>query len=685
MGIFLFPLKDKVIPENLLVDKRSNIDKFKSILATLQQIYPLETYEDICSTCQRDCAIMDLDPKTNTSVCFQLYKKLIKHYKASNKLSYGETKQINSILQDIGVTTDTTQADQDTIETENQIFNCHDILTTQPQAKCRAKNLPYIKVMINSKLTHFIIDTGASRSICLGQHADDNEQIAQKIDYDPVSISGIMTTSTKCIKYTANFPIQFQDSTSCWNLTAWVASTKVKFKFNLLGSDFLDQYDAIVNMKDKVLLLYNNNGKLEIPFTYIKTFPRQIYQLDSKTDDKNTTDITQTEEKDNININNCIEFQQEALEYFTEKDIQDIKNEISAENQDQPKAMLETLENATGKTNDINLILNDYIEQDSNQTVDLNPVQTNLDKVTILQETDLQTPFMTPDLAHLTPDIADGIRKTIRDHLQAFAKDETDIGEFKLFQVKIDVQEGMTSLQKRRSSKLHQIELYMNNLIKAQVFKETTSSKADKFAANLVLVPKLTSYLQPTKADKHIEKQKKSDNSIQDKTNEQALEPNIQPELRPALDLTGYNRITNGPSRVQLLTPNELLEKVKNSYCSSIDLFHCYFSIKLSKSSRDLINVYWLNGSLLSLQRLPQGWKSSLFFTELALRLTFNPRIIKTFRQKYNIPLHIFPYTHPDKVVSRYVDDVMISSKKDKGEDHHNLCCKFVLYCLEPM
>merc|ERR1711954_19838 len=72
---FLFPLKDKMIPENLLVDKRSNIDKFKSILAT----------------CQRDCAIMDLDPKTNTSVCFQLYKKLIKHYKASNKLSYGET------------------------------------------------------------------------------------------------------------------------------------------------------------------------------------------------------------------------------------------------------------------------------------------------------------------------------------------------------------------------------------------------------------------------------------------------------------------------------------------------------------------------------------------------------------------------------------------------------------------
>ena len=83
----------------------------------------------------------------------------------------------------------------------------------------------------------------------------------------------------------------------------------------------------------------------------------------------------------------------------------------------------------------------------------------------------------------------------------------------------------------------------MNNLIKAQVFKETTSSKADKFSANLVLVPKLTSYPRPTKADKYIEKLKKRNNSnirelktpMNNKENKQALKPTIiQPELRPA-------------------------------------------------------------------------------------------------------------------------------------------------------
>ena len=35
---FIFPLKDKVIPENLLIGKRSAIDEFKSILATLTNI-----------------------------------------------------------------------------------------------------------------------------------------------------------------------------------------------------------------------------------------------------------------------------------------------------------------------------------------------------------------------------------------------------------------------------------------------------------------------------------------------------------------------------------------------------------------------------------------------------------------------------------------------------------------------
>ena len=111
--------------------------------------------------------------------------------------------------------------------------------TQSQEQPFKAKNSPYIQVMINNQPTHFVIDTGASRSICLAQHARGIEQIATKIDYDPVSISGLMTTSSECIQYTAKFPIQFQGNTSKWKLLAWVASNNVNFRYNLLGSDFV--------------------------------------------------------------------------------------------------------------------------------------------------------------------------------------------------------------------------------------------------------------------------------------------------------------------------------------------------------------------------------------------------------------------------------------------------------------
>ena len=75
--------------------------------------------------------------------------------------------------------------------------------------------------------------------------------------------------------------------------------------------------------------------------------------------------------------------------------------------------------------------------------------------------------------------------------------------------------------------------------------------------------------------------------------------------------------------------------------------------------------------------------ESSLFFAKLALQLIFNARMIQTFRAKYKFPIKLFSYTHHDEIVSRYVDDVMISSKGNKGAAHHILCCKFVLYCLK--
>ena len=95
-----------------------------------------------------------------------------------------------------------------------------------------------------------------------------------------------MSTSTKCIQYTANFPIQFQGYTSKWKLVAWVVSIEVSFMYNLLGSDFFEKYDANIQMGSKLLTLYDKDKEVEIPFIYVKTFPKNIYHLDNNIKDK---------------------------------------------------------------------------------------------------------------------------------------------------------------------------------------------------------------------------------------------------------------------------------------------------------------------------------------------------------------------------------------------------------------
>ena len=88
---------------------------------------------------------------------------------------------MNKILQEIEVITDNTSTDKDSNKVENQILNCYPVMHTQSQEQpFKAKNLPYIQVMINDQPTHFVIDIGASRRICLAQHAHDIEQIATK-------------------------------------------------------------------------------------------------------------------------------------------------------------------------------------------------------------------------------------------------------------------------------------------------------------------------------------------------------------------------------------------------------------------------------------------------------------------------------------------------------------------------
>ena len=98
-------------------------------------------------------------------------------------------------------------------------------------------------------------------------------------------------------------------------------------------------YDADISVGKRILTLYDKDKKVEIPFTYVKTFPRHIYQLNSNINKDKHNNIFKENKKPNkpkVNLDSCIEFQPDALDYFLAKDIQEIKERINSENQEKP-------------------------------------------------------------------------------------------------------------------------------------------------------------------------------------------------------------------------------------------------------------------------------------------------------------------------------------------------------------
>ena len=102
-----------------------------------------------------------------------------------------------------------------------------------------------------------------------------------------------------------------------------------------------------------------------LKFIYVKTFPKNIYHLDNNIKDKQKIlEENEKPKKPKVNLDSCIEFQPNALDYFTEKDIYEIKQKINLENEEQPLAIHEQyIEKGTDSNNDINVILENYIEQ----------------------------------------------------------------------------------------------------------------------------------------------------------------------------------------------------------------------------------------------------------------------------------------------------------------------------------
>ena len=128
---------------------------------------------------------------------------------------------------------------------------------------------------------------------------------------------------------------------------------------------------------------------------------------------------------------------------------------------------------------------------------------------------------------------------------------------------------------------------------------------------------------------------------------------------------------------------NDVAGKVKDSYCSTLDLADFFSQLELDSKSKNLFNFYY-EDHVMSFNRAPQGWASSPFFGILALKLTFSPESKQVFLKKFKKyrKMKLFQVKQ-ETFLSWFQDDGSITSPKVYGIESHWALLHYVFFCLQ--
>ena len=128
---------------------------------------------------------------------------------------------------------------------------------------------------------------------------------------------------------------------------------------------------------------------------------------------------------------------------------------------------------------------------------------------------------------------------------------------------------------------------------------------------------------------------------------------------------------------------SELAAKVKDCYCTTLDLSNYFSQLELDSASRNTFNFYYKD-HVMSYNRAPQGWQSSPFYGVLALKLTFSAES----REKF---LETFPEYRQWEIFqinfetfqTWFQDDGLLLSPFKYGVDGHLALLKYVFFCFQ--
>ena len=452
-----------------------------------------------------------------------------------------------------------------------------------------------------------------------------------------------------------------------------------EFKKSYLGMQFLEQFKARINMADKTIEL--NEDKL--PLMLIS--PKEVIELsESSMSNSLTSPPRKLSKSDQVDeVMDGLTFTEEAFHLYGSEE--GLRNKVKQILHESNGGVIQTeclgeevsIEPESGLT-----------PEEEAKFYPTKEVQDFLDKKLFkcpYEEKQEKNKTWQQNNEHLSPEHRLVIEELIQMHPDISATDEKPLGCFKLFKICADVKLIKDASQVKRKVDFALARPCIQRMCDLQIIRRNDSSRIDN-PCNLVLVSK-TSRL--SKADV-FERKKESktletsgNNTLNTKEETKKETSRSKPSHRITADFSSLNALTKNRSYISMPSIPEVAAKVQDSYVSSIDLADFFSQIPLDSSSKSVFNFYF-EDHIMSFDRCPQGWKSSVFYGVLCVKMTFSKESLREFLKKFPKyrSCRIFE-DHLGHYIIFFVDDGLLLSPKSFGIEEHFALLHFVFWCLQ--
>ena len=286
---------------------------------------------------------------------------------------------------------------------------------------------------------------------------------------------------------------------------------------------------------------------------------------------------------------------------------------------------------------------------------DLMPLATDLGKIS---------------LKHLTAASKEKVKKLNNKYKEAFSSQDRPVGKFLYFQAHFDVKNPKKAKQKNRNvnfKKAPKAEKKIEDMMKQGILEEYREDPAS--VANFVLVakPKAGSTIRTnSKADKMLAKRN----------------PDVGIDYRLTVDMVDLNYEIVGAQHVSLPKLSEVKELVRDKITTAMDIQDGYTSIEVGKESQKYMNVHYKD-TMVVFKRLIQGISISPNIFVSAMRACFHDDILREFLAMQQWSSEDFPYKTWKEFLLYYIDDCLVFTKKEGGEDLHLKALECVLHAIQ--